>query len=63
VGVLALLVTLAVAGGVVVPIADANWSTATFAPGMWVAVAVAVLGLVGAVKAMETAPRLGPARP
>ena len=58
VGLLALLVTLAVAAGVVVPIADANWSTASFGPGMWVAVVVAVLGLVGAVKAMETVPRL-----
>jgi hypothetical protein len=26
---------------------------------MWLAVAVAALGLLGAVKAMETAPRLG----
>jgi hypothetical protein len=59
VGLLALLVTLAVAAGVVVPIADANWSTASFGPGMWLAVAVAALGLLGAVKAMETAPRLG----
>jgi hypothetical protein len=58
VGLLALLVTMAVAVGVVVPIADANWSTASFGPGMWLAVAVAVLGLVGAVKAMETAPHL-----
>lgn len=57
-GLLALLVTLAVAAGVVVPIADANWSTGSFGTGMWLAVAVAVLGLVGAVKAMETAPRL-----
>lgn len=57
-GLLALLVTLAVAAGVVVPIADANWSTRSFGPGMWLAVAVAVLGLLGAVKAMETGPRL-----
>lgn len=57
-GLLALLVTLAVAAGVVVPIADANWSTASFGPGMWLAVAVAALGLLGTVKAMETAPRL-----
>jgi hypothetical protein len=59
VGLLALLVTLAVTAGVVVPIADANWSTAAFGSGMWVAVGIAVLGLAGAVKAMETAPRLG----
>lgn len=61
VGLLALLATLAAAAGVVVPIADANWSTASLAPGMWLAVAVAALGLVGAVKAMETVPRLGEA--
>ena len=60
VGLLALLVTMAVAAGVVVPVADANWSTASFDAGMWLAVAAAVLGLVGAVKSMETAPRLGP---
>lgn len=58
VGVLALLVTLVAVAGVIVPIADANWSTASFAPGMWLAVGVAALGLVGSVKAMETAPRL-----
>jgi hypothetical protein len=58
VGALALLATLAAVAGVIVPVADANWSTASFGPGMWLAVAVAVLGLVGAVKAMETAPHL-----
>jgi hypothetical protein len=65
VGVLALLVAMAAAAGVVVPLANANWSTASFGPGMWCAVAVAALGLLGAVKAMLTAPlvRLRPLDP
>jgi len=65
VGVLALLVAMAVAAGVVVPLANANWSTASFGPGMWCAVAVAALGTLGAMKAMLTAPlvTLGPLDP
>jgi hypothetical protein len=65
VGVLALLVAMAVAAGVVVPLANANWSTASFGPGMWCAVAVAAFGTLGAMKAMLTAPlvRLGPLDP
>jgi hypothetical protein len=65
VGVLALLVAMAVAAGVVVPLANANWSTASFGPGMWCAVAVATLGTLGAMKAMLTAPlvTLGPLDP
>jgi hypothetical protein len=56
VGVLALFVAMVVATGVVVPLADANWSAASFGLGMWLAVAVALLGVVGAVKAMATIP-------
>jgi hypothetical protein len=56
VGVVALLVALAAADGVVVPLADANWSAGSFGPGMWLAVAVSLLGVLGALKAMLTAP-------
>lgn len=64
-GVLALLIAMAAGAGVVVPLANANWSTASFAPGMWCAVAVAALGTLGAVKAMLTGPliRLQPTTP
>jgi hypothetical protein len=55
VGVAALLVALAAAAGVVVPLADANWSARSFGPGMWCAVVVALLGVLGALKAMLTA--------
>jgi hypothetical protein len=56
VGVLAMVVAMAADAGVVVPLANANWSTASFGPGMWCAVAVAGLGTVGALKAMLTVP-------
>jgi hypothetical protein len=59
VGVLALLATLAAATAVVVPLADANWSTRSFAPGMWLATAVVLLGATGALKAMLTEPVVG----
>jgi hypothetical protein len=58
VGVLALLVAVAAAAGVLVPLAAANWDTAPFDLGMWFAVAVAGLGVVGAMKAMLTIPLL-----
>lgn len=56
VGVLALVVAVAAAAGVVVPLAAAGWSPAAFALGTWFAVGVAVLGLLGALKAMLTTP-------
>ena len=56
VGLLALLVAVAAAAGVVVPLAAAAWSPAPFALGTWFAVGVAGLGLLGALKAMMTAP-------
>jgi|1186.fasta_scaffold15998_2 hypothetical protein len=56
VGVLALLVTVAAAAGIVVPLADADWSTRSFGPGMWLATAVVLLGTIGALKAMLTEP-------
>jgi hypothetical protein len=62
-GVVALFVALAVAAGVLVPLADANWNVDRFAIGMWFAVAVAALGLLGALKAMLTGPRHTPKSP
>jgi hypothetical protein len=59
VGVLALLVTLAAAAAIVVPLADADWSTAAFGPGMWLATGVVLLGAIGALKAMLTEPVVG----
>ncbi|MBB3083789.1 hypothetical protein [Geodermatophilus sabuli] len=58
VGVLALLVSVAPATGVLVLLADAGWDPARLAVGTWCAVAVPVLGLLGALKAMLTAPRV-----
>jgi hypothetical protein len=62
-GVVALFVALAVAAGVLVPLADANWNLDRFTIGMWFAVAVATLGLLGALKAMLTGPRHTPKSP
>jgi hypothetical protein len=58
-GVLALLVSLVAAAGVVVPLADIGWDVAEIDTGFWFAVAVPVLGLLGALKAMFTGPRYG----
>jgi hypothetical protein len=55
-GVLALIVALAAAAAVVVLMADGGWGADQFGPGMWCAVAVPVLGALGALKAMLTAP-------
>jgi hypothetical protein len=59
-GLLALLVALAAATGVVVPLANADWTVRSFGPGMWCAVTVVLLGGLGALKAMLTAPRVRP---
>jgi hypothetical protein len=58
VGVLALLVALAAAAGVLVLLADAYWTAAELDLGVWFAVAVPALGVLGAIKAMLTAPRV-----
>jgi hypothetical protein len=58
VGVLALLVAVCAAAGVLVPLADAGWQTARFGLGTWFAVAVAGLGLLGALEAMLVVPRV-----
>jgi hypothetical protein len=56
-GVLALLVSLTAAAGVLVPLADAGWDAAEIDTGFWFAVAVPALGLLGALKAMFTGPK------
>ena len=58
-GALALLVSLAVTAGVLVPLADAGWDLGFFGPGFWCAIAVAVLGLLGSLKALLTPPKRG----
>ena len=57
VGLLALLVVAVVAAGVLVPLAQAGFAPDTFRIGFWFAVATAVLGLLGALKALVTGPR------
>jgi uncharacterized membrane protein len=64
-GVLALVVSLAAAAAVIALVSGVGWQVDRFGPGMWCAVAVPALGLLGALKAMLTAPRvtLAPAEP
>ena len=59
VGVVALVVSLAVTAGVLVPLIDAKWKLGVFGPGFWCAIAVAVLGLLGSLKALLTPARRG----
>ena len=56
----ALLVSLAVTAAVLVPLIDAKWQLGFFGPGFWCAIAVAVLGLLGSLKAVLRDP--GPQR-
>jgi hypothetical protein len=58
VGLLGLCVVIAVVAGVLSRIAQADWSSAGFDRGMWCAVAVAGLGILGVLKAMLTVPRV-----
>ncbi|TFV65844.1 UNVERIFIED_ORG: hypothetical protein E4P37_08440 [Bacillus sp. AZ43] len=51
-GLLALLVTGAVVAGVLVPLVQDGWDLGVFGPGFWCAIAVAVLGLLGSLKAL-----------
>ncbi len=55
-GLLALLVALVAAAGVLVPLAAVGWDPDTIDTGFWFAVAVPVLGLLGALKALFTGP-------
>ena len=63
VGVLSLLVVSVVAAGVLLRADQAGWNSARLGPGMWCAVAVAGLGVLGALKAMLTVPRVTVKRP
>jgi hypothetical protein len=56
-GFLALLVSLVVLAGILVPLVDADWDLGFFAIGFWFGIAVAVLGLLGSLKALLTGPR------
>jgi hypothetical protein len=55
-GLLALVVSLAAAAAVALLMSEGGWGADQFGPGMWCAVAVPVLGALGALKAMLTAP-------
>ncbi|MEU2347378.1 hypothetical protein [Modestobacter sp. NPDC049651] len=57
-GGLGLVVTLLVAAGVLVPLADARWSFDRFTTGFWFAIAVAGLGVLGSLKALMTGPKV-----
>jgi hypothetical protein len=58
-GLIALLVSFAAAAGVLVPLADQNWKLGDFRVGFYFAIAVAVLGLLGSLKALLTGPKVG----
>jgi hypothetical protein len=58
-GVLALLVSLVVAAGVLVPLADLHWDVQRWAVGAWFAVGVGGLGFLGALKGLMTGPKIG----
>ena len=58
VGVLALLVAAATAAAVVVLLAGAGWRLGRVGPGAWCAIVVPLFGVLGALKAMLTAPRV-----
>jgi len=58
-GALALLVAVVAAAGVLVPLAEADWDVERYAVGGWLGVAVAGLGVLGALKALMTGPKIG----
>jgi hypothetical protein len=58
-GALALLVAVGAAAGVLVPLAEADWDVDRYAVGGWLGGAVAGLGVLGALKALMTGPKLG----
>ncbi|MGY2003875.1 hypothetical protein [Blastococcus sp. SYSU DS1024] len=57
VGAVALVVSGIVTAAVLVPLVDAGWDVGSFGPGFWCGIAVAVLGLLGSLKAVLTGPR------
>jgi hypothetical protein len=56
-GLLGLLVSGLVVWAVVVPLSDADWQLDFFGAGFWCAIAVAVLGVLGSLKALLTGKR------
>jgi hypothetical protein len=56
-GLLGLLVSLAVTAAILVPLAAADWKLGFFALGFYFGMAVAVLGLLGSIKAILTKPK------
>ncbi|WP_040338483.1 hypothetical protein [Candidatus Blastococcus massiliensis] len=56
-GLLGLIVSGLVTWAVLVPLYEADWELAVFGPGFWCAIAVAVLGLLGSLKALLTGKR------
>jgi hypothetical protein len=56
-GILGLIVSGIVAAGVLVPLYQADWDLAVFAVGFWFGMAVAVLGLLGSLKALLSRPK------
>jgi hypothetical protein len=58
VGVLALLIALPAAAAVLLLVAGLDWRLDRFGLGLWVVIAVPAFGLLGALKAMLTAPRV-----
>jgi hypothetical protein len=58
VGVLALIVTMTAAAAVVLLAVDTDLAQEQPGPGLWCAAAIPVLGLLGALKGMLTAPRV-----
>ena len=57
IGLVALVVALLVTMSVLVPLAVAGWDLGAFGIGFWFAIAVAALGLIGAMKALLTRPK------
>jgi hypothetical protein len=58
-GLVGLLVSLAVAAGVLVPLSKNGWDLGEFRVGFYVAMGVAALGLLGSLKALLTGPKYG----
>jgi hypothetical protein len=56
-GILALIISLAAAAAVLVPLGRAGWDFGEFDLGFWFAIAVPVLGLLGSLKALLSGPK------
>ncbi len=57
-GVLGLIISLAAAAAVLVPLNEAGWDFGQFDLGFWFAIAVPVLGLLGSLKALLSGPKV-----